>query len=186
MSRTVGSDKFPKADAATRDYDELEIPHEILRSFWIVPDCQQPPRSILVGYRKRASRINNHWAEGFAEAGIGRFSKVETPCSGPGLITLDGCQDLVPHDTRSLLIPRLLRSEVVDIVPGFGTTFAAMPDLLAMLRRRSSAGMNPTMAALMGTFQILTRSGGAGQNKMAGSSLLRSRHLTCNCRPKVR
>jgi MtN3 and saliva related transmembrane protein len=38
---------------------------------------------------------------------------------------------------------------------GFGTTFAAMPDLIAMLRRRSSAGMNPRMAAIMGIFQVL-------------------------------
>ena len=30
-----------------------------------------------------------------------------------------------------------------------------MPDLVSMFRRRSSAGMNPRMAAIMGTFQIL-------------------------------
>jgi MtN3 and saliva related transmembrane protein len=36
-----------------------------------------------------------------------------------------------------------------------GTTFAAVPDLLAMLRRRSSEGMNPRMAAIIGIFQIL-------------------------------
>ena len=38
---------------------------------------------------------------------------------------------------------------------GLGTTFAALPDLIAMIRRRSSAGMNPRMAAIMGIFQIL-------------------------------
>ena len=38
---------------------------------------------------------------------------------------------------------------------GFGTTFAALPDLIAMLKRRSSVGMNPRMAAITGTFQIL-------------------------------
>jgi MtN3 and saliva related transmembrane protein len=38
---------------------------------------------------------------------------------------------------------------------GFGTTFAAVPDLIAMLRRRSSAGMNPRMAAIMCVFQVL-------------------------------
>ena len=43
------------------------------------------------------------------------------------------------------------RSEVLGLVAGFGTTFAALPDLIAMLRRRSSAGM----AAIMGVFQIL-------------------------------
>jgi MtN3 and saliva related transmembrane protein len=30
-----------------------------------------------------------------------------------------------------------------------------MPDLIAMLKRRSCEGMNPTMAAIMGTFQIV-------------------------------
>lgn len=45
--------------------------------------------------------------------------------------------------------------EIIGFVAGFGTTFAAMPDLIAMLRRRSCGGMNPTMAAIMGTFQIV-------------------------------
>jgi uncharacterized protein with PQ loop repeat len=40
-------------------------------------------------------------------------------------------------------------------VAGLGTTFAGLPDLLAMLKRRSSAGMNPRMAAILGVFQIL-------------------------------
>jgi len=71
------------------------------------------------------------------------------------LTILRGCERLVPRDTQSLLIPRFTRSEVFGFVVGFGTTFAAMPDLLAMLRRRSSAGMNPRMAAIMVVFQIL-------------------------------
>jgi MtN3 and saliva related transmembrane protein len=45
--------------------------------------------------------------------------------------------------------------EIIGFVAGFGTTFAAMPDLIAMLKRRSCQGMNPTMAAIMGTFQIV-------------------------------
>ena len=45
--------------------------------------------------------------------------------------------------------------EIIGFVAGFGTTFAAMPDLIAMLKRRSCEGMNPTMAAIMGTFQII-------------------------------
>jgi uncharacterized protein with PQ loop repeat len=73
----------------------------------------------------------------------------------PSLIVLSGCEDWVPRDTQSLLDPHLRRSEVVGIVAGFGTTFAAMPDLLAMLKRQSSAGMNPRMATIMGVFQIL-------------------------------
>jgi MtN3 and saliva related transmembrane protein len=71
------------------------------------------------------------------------------------LIALAGCQDLVPRDTASLLVPRLHRSEIFGFLAGFGTTFAAVPDLIAMLKRRSSAGMNPRMAAIMGVFQIL-------------------------------
>jgi len=46
-------------------------------------------------------------------------------------------------------------NEMIGFVAGFGTTFAAMPDVIAMLKRRSSAGMNPTMAAIMGAFQIV-------------------------------
>ena len=64
-------------------------------------------------------------------------------------------QELLPHDTQSLLFSEFKRSEVVGLVAGFGTTFAGLPDLIAMLRRRSSAGMNPRMAAILGTLQIL-------------------------------
>jgi MtN3 and saliva related transmembrane protein len=70
------------------------------------------------------------------------------------IVFLCGCEALVPRDTRSMLVPRFQRSEIVGLVAGFGTTFAAVPDLIAMLRRRSSAGMNPRMAAIMGVFQI--------------------------------
>jgi len=66
-----------------------------------------------------------------------------------------GCEGLVPRDTASLLAPRLNRSEIFGFVAGLGTTFAGFPDLLAMLRRRSSAGMNPRMATILGFFQIL-------------------------------
>jgi len=68
------------------------------------------------------------------------------------LITLYGCQDLVPRDTQSLFFPGLQRSEIFGFLAGFGTTFAAVPDLVSMLKRRSRAGMYPMMAAIMGTF----------------------------------
>jgi uncharacterized protein with PQ loop repeat len=45
--------------------------------------------------------------------------------------------------------------EIIGFVAGFGTTFAAVPDLIAMLKRQSSQGMNPTMAGIMGLFQIV-------------------------------
>jgi uncharacterized protein with PQ loop repeat len=70
------------------------------------------------------------------------------------VIAFEGCQSLGIHDTASLLSPELLRSEVVGFVAGLGTTFAGLPDLLGMLKRRSSAGMNPRMAAIMCAFQF--------------------------------
>ncbi len=70
-------------------------------------------------------------------------------------ITLAGCQGFVPHDTQSLLLPWLQRSEIVGFVAGLGTTLAAVPDLIKMLKRRSSAGMAPMMATIMGIFQII-------------------------------
>ncbi len=72
----------------------------------------------------------------------------------PAVAALAGCQSLGIHDTASLISPTIQRSEVVGLVAGFGTTFAALPDLLAMLRRRSGAGMNPRMAAIMCVFQF--------------------------------
>ena len=46
-------------------------------------------------------------------------------------------------------------AQIIGFAAGFGTTFAAMPDLITMLNRRSSVGMNPRMAAITGTSQIL-------------------------------
>jgi uncharacterized protein with PQ loop repeat len=69
------------------------------------------------------------------------------------VLALAGCADL-GVDTSSLLAPRFQRSEVFGFVAGAGTTFAALPDLIAMLKRRSSKGMNPRMAGIMGVFQI--------------------------------
>lgn len=86
---------------------------------------------------------------------ITRFSRFALALSLPALIILCGCQGLVPQDTSSLLVPRFQRSEILGFVAGFGTTFAALPDLIGMLRRRSSAGMNPRMVAIMGVFQIV-------------------------------
>ena len=71
------------------------------------------------------------------------------------LTVLCGCEELVPRDTASLLVPRFKQSEILGLVAGFGTTFAAVPDLIAMFRRRSSAGMNPRMSAIMCVFQVL-------------------------------
>ena len=71
------------------------------------------------------------------------------------VLVLGGCAGLAVQDPQSLLVPTFKRSEIVGFLAGFGTTFAALPDLLAMLKRRSSAGMNPRMAAIMACFQVL-------------------------------
>jgi uncharacterized protein with PQ loop repeat len=86
---------------------------------------------------------------------MSRFNGLALAVLTLSLIALVGCQDLVPRDVPSLLDPNIKRSEILGFLAGFGTTFAAVPDLLAMLKRRSSAGMNPRMAAIMGVFQIL-------------------------------
>lgn len=85
---------------------------------------------------------------------MGRFKRVTLTVLVLGLIPLTGCQRLVIH-TERLLKPGTELSEIVGLLAGFGTTFAAFPDLLAMLKRRSSLGMNPRMGAIMGVFQIL-------------------------------
>jgi MtN3 and saliva related transmembrane protein len=84
-----------------------------------------------------------------------RLNRVRFAGFLPCMLVLSSCQDLAVHDRPSLLDPHVERSEVLGLVAGFGTTFAAIPDLIGMLRRRSTAGMNPRMAAIMGLFQIL-------------------------------
>ncbi len=81
-------------------------------------------------------------------------SKVKLGALVLGVMALQSCQSLSIQDTTSLLSPHLNRSEVVGFVAGLGTTFAALPDLLTMLKRRSSAGMNPRMAGIMCVFQV--------------------------------
>jgi MtN3 and saliva related transmembrane protein len=53
------------------------------------------------------------------------------------------------------MTPDFQRSEIVGLVAGFGTTFAALPDLVRMVRQRSTRGMNPTMAAILAVFQVV-------------------------------
>jgi uncharacterized protein with PQ loop repeat len=65
-----------------------------------------------------------------------------------------GCKEL-RVDTTSLLMPRFQKSEIYGFVAGLGTTFAAMPDLLAMLRQRSTGGMHPRMASILAVFQVV-------------------------------
>ena len=70
-------------------------------------------------------------------------------------IALVGCEDLAIHDAQCLFVPRLHRSEIFGFVAGFGTTFAAVPDLIAMFRKRSAANMSPRMAAILCVFQVI-------------------------------
>jgi len=84
---------------------------------------------------------------------MSRFNTVAIAVLTAGLIALTGCEQL-KVDTGRLFRPAEV-SEIVGFLAGFGTTFAAVPDLLAMLRRKSSEGMNPRMGAIMGAFQML-------------------------------
>ena len=81
--------------------------------------------------------------------------QLRLPAVSLGIALLCGCDDLVPRDTTSLFFPGMHRSELIGFLAGLGTTFAALPDLLAMLKRRSSAGMNPRMVTIMCVFQVL-------------------------------
>jgi MtN3 and saliva related transmembrane protein len=83
-----------------------------------------------------------------------RFKRVMLAVLFLSIIPLAGCQHLI-IDTEKLVKPSVELSEIVGLLAGFGTTFAAFPDLLAMLRRKSSLGMNPRMGTIMGAFQIL-------------------------------
>jgi uncharacterized protein with PQ loop repeat len=85
---------------------------------------------------------------------MSRFNGLTLAMLFLSLMALTGCQHLV-IDTGKIIKSDVDLPEIVGIVAGFGTTFAAFPDLLAMLRRRSSEGMNPRMGAIMGAFQIL-------------------------------
>jgi uncharacterized protein with PQ loop repeat len=71
------------------------------------------------------------------------------------LVILCGCEGLEIRDPSSLHLPQFQRSEVLGFVAGFETTFAAVPDLIKMFRRRSSKGINPTMAGIMCVFQVV-------------------------------
>lgn len=97
----------------------------------------------------------SEWRSGWAGGGMSRFKRVTLSVLLLVFVTFCGCQEMIPRDTASLLLPRFQRSEIFGLVAGFGTTFAALPDLIVMLRRKSSKGMNPRMAAIMGIFQIL-------------------------------
>ena len=83
-----------------------------------------------------------------------RFKRVVLVTLLLSVILLTGCQHLV-IDTEKIVRADTDLPEIVGIIAGFGTTFAAFPDFLAMIRRRSSEGMNPRMGAIMGAFQIL-------------------------------
>ena len=72
-----------------------------------------------------------------------RFNRVTLAVFLPCIVALSGCQDLAIHDTQSLLDPHLKRSEVLGLVAGFGTTFAAMPDL-----RLNASRVSPGEAAI--------------------------------------
>lgn len=99
------------------------------------------------------SRTSKLGLQRLAAIGVGRVTLAVL--SLLALIALSGCEGLVPRDRSSLLFHEFRRSEIFGFVAGFGTTFAAVPDLIAMLRRGSHLGTNPRMTIILGAFQIL-------------------------------
>lgn len=85
---------------------------------------------------------------------MSRSSKTASVVLLVSMLPLVGCQSAA-IDMEKLLRPSTELSEIVGFLAGLGTTFAAFPDLVAMLRRRSTEGMSPRMGAIMGAFQIL-------------------------------
>ncbi|HEY6867243.1 MAG TPA: SemiSWEET family transporter [Candidatus Eisenbacteria bacterium] len=71
------------------------------------------------------------------------------------LILLSGCGELIVRHPLRTLMARVSLKDAMGFVAGLGTTFAAVPDLVAMLKRRSSQGMNPRMAGITGAFQLV-------------------------------
>ncbi|NJL82837.1 MAG: hypothetical protein HC890_07575 [Chloroflexaceae bacterium] len=62
---------------------------------------------------------------------------------------------LIIRRTPRFLEPTIGLEEILGFLAGLGTTFAGLPDLLAMLKQRGTAGMKPRMNAITGLFQIL-------------------------------
>src|SRR5215472_14185301 len=85
---------------------------------------------------------------------MGRFNRVRFYVLFLTVISLTSCQQLT-IDTEKLVKHDIELSEIVGLIAGFGTTFAGFPDLIGMLKRRSTLGMKPRMGAITGTFQIL-------------------------------
>jgi MtN3 and saliva related transmembrane protein len=85
---------------------------------------------------------------------MSRFNTVWFAILVLSVISLTGCQQLTIN-TEKLVKSDVELKEIIGLVAGFGTTFAALPDLIAMLKRRSSLGINPRMGAITGSFQIL-------------------------------
>jgi uncharacterized protein with PQ loop repeat len=84
-----------------------------------------------------------------------RFSQLTVGICVVALIACYGCKELGIEDTKSLLVPTLRKSEVYGFIAGFGTTFAAVPDLIAMFKQRSSLGLHPRMASILVVFQLV-------------------------------
>ena len=71
---------------------------------------------------------------------MGRFNCAMLLVALSSVIVSPGCQVI---DTEKIVKTDVDLKEIVGLLAGFGTTFAAFPDLLAMLKRRSSEGVNP-------------------------------------------
>ena len=71
---------------------------------------------------------------------MNQFNKATLAIFLPCIMVLCGCQDLVPHDTQSLLDPNFKRSEVLGLAAGFCRCAGFDRDVPASVKR----GHEPT------------------------------------------
>lgn len=72
-----------------------------------------------------------------------------------GIVIASPALAAVQRDTPGLLDASTNLDEITGFVAGLGTTFAGLPDLIAMLKQRGTGGMKPRMNLITGLFQIL-------------------------------
>ena len=136
--------------------------HEVLQGR--PPELSAPARSEDREAPETMTALGLH-LHGTPRAATGRKRRTEMNMASPtklaltvlalSMLVLSGCADLAIHDTASLLAPRFQRS--ARSLASWRARERPLPrylSLIGMLRRRSSKGMNPRMAGIMGVFQI--------------------------------
>jgi MtN3 and saliva related transmembrane protein len=85
---------------------------------------------------------------------MGRINRTMLAVLLLSLITLYGCGELV-KDTQSLLLHQFKRSEIFGLVAGFGTTFAAVPDLIKCGHEPEDGGNHGRFSDSLGLLRLI-------------------------------